>query len=393
MRLSDATRSLAAPALLGGAAWAAVAAFSMIATFADIIIGVSMVADSPAWNAIQYSVRILGPIGILISVSRLRGRSASVIEIVAGRAGPPTGAELERALRRVFNDPSLALAYAAADAWVGTDGRQLDLDNIPSGRVATVVPIAGSPSVGIIHDVLLLEEPALRRTLTAVVGLAVDNERLQSDLRAQLVEVKASRARIAEAADAERRRVERDLHDGAQQRLVALLVSLRTIRSRLGATPDPAVTSELDAASIEVRAAIAEVRELAQGLDPAIVREAGLAAAIRSLADRSPVPVTLDVTLDERLPARIESTAYFVLSEALANVAKHSAATRVVVRAHETDNVLYLTVADDGTGAADPNGHGLRGLADRVAAADARMTLSSPRGEGTTIEVAIPCAS
>ena len=391
--MSPGSRSIAAPALVAGAAWAAVAAFGMIAGFSEVIVGVPLVPDDSVWRAIEYSVQIVAPIGILISVSRLRSRSAAVIEIVAGPAGAPTGDELERALRAAFDDPALALAYPTPDGWIGTDGSRVDLDDLPVARVATVVAQPDGAGVAIVHDEMLLDEPALVRTVGAVVGLAVENGRLQDDLRHQLDEVKASRARIAEAADAERQRVERDLHDGAQQRLVALLMSLRTIKSRLGPSPDPTVLDELDAAANETRAAIAEVRELAQGLDPAIVREAGLTPALRSLADRSPIPVALKSDIDVRLPARVETTAYFVVSEALTNAAKHSGATRVALTASVTGDLLALTITDDGSGGADPSGHGLRGLIDRIAAVDGEVTISSPAGEGTTIEVRIPCAS
>jgi signal transduction histidine kinase len=392
-RMSAGARSVSGPALIGGAAWAAVAGFSMIALFSDAVMSFQAIPWDAVWTPLQYSVRILGPIGILLSVSRLRNRSTSVVDVVAGPEGAPRGAELERALRTAFHDPSLALAYPHATGWAETDGTPVDVEDLPPARAATMVAPPGAPEVAVIHDDLLLDDPTLMRTLRAVVGLAVDNDRLQSDLRAQLNEVTASRARIAEAADAERRRVEGDLHDGAQQRLVALLISLRTIRSRLGADPDPAIASEVDAASAEARAAIAELRELAQGLDPAIVREAGLSEALRSLAKRSAVPVTLETAIDRRLPARVETTAYFVVSEALTNVAKHAAATRVLIRAAAPAETLTFSISDDGTGGADPDGHGLRGLQDRVAAVGGQLLVTSLAAHGTTIDVSIPCVS
>src|SRR5262249_45138149 len=206
-------------------------------------------------------------------------------------------------------------------------------------------------------------------------------------------EVRASRTRIVEAADAERRRVERDLHDGAQQRLVALALSLRTIRTRLGPDVPEPVAAEIDAAAEEVRSAIAELRELAQGLDPAILREAGLAAAVQSLADRSPVPVTVELDLNGRMPSRVETAAYFVASEALANVAKHARASAAIVRARRVDDRLQLEIADDGIGGAPLDGAGLRGLVDRIAAVDGTLTLSATAGGGTRLEVVIPCVS
>ncbi len=261
------------------------------------------------------------------------------------------------------------------------------------GRAATILEADGHVGGAVVHDDTLLDDPDALRTVAAVVRLAIDNERLQDDLRAQLIEVRASRTRIVEAADAERRRVERDLHDGAQQRLVALAVSLRTIRTQLGDDVAPGAAAELEAASGEVRAAISELRELAQGLDPAILREAGLGAAVQSLADRSPVPVSVDVQLDDRLPPQVETAAYFVASEALANVAKHAHASSVTIRAQRHDDRFRLEVADDGVGGADIRGAGLRGLIDRIAAVEGTFTLTEPAGGGTRIEVTIPCAS
>src|SRR5262249_26028980 len=162
-----------------------------------------------------------------------------------------------------------------------------------------------------------------------------------------------------EAGDTERRRVERDLHDGAQQRLVALAVSLRTIRTRLGDRAPEAVALELEAASGEGRAAVAGLPGPTPGPGSAILREAGPGPGVQSLADRSPVPVTVDVRLDGRMPRQVETAAYFVASEALANVAKHARASSVVVRAHRDDESLRLEVEDDGVGGADVEGTGI----------------------------------
>lgn len=391
--LRPSARYVTAPVLVGGAAWSAYAAVGSIDGFVSYVLGIPILADGDVWNGIGYATRMLGPLGILLGAARLRDRTSSVVEIVAGPLGAPQGSDLETALRRAFDDPALQLASATPAGWTGLDGRAVDLDALPAARAATILESPGAPDAAIIHDVVLLDDPALVRTLTAVVRLAVDNDRLQGDLRAQLDEVRASRSRIVEAADAERRRVERDLHDGAQQRLVALAVSLRTIRVRLGADANPAVLYELDAAAAEVKSAIDELRELARGLDPAILREAGLGPALQSLADRSPIPVRTDLQIDGRLPARVETTAWFVSAEALANVAKHARASTATLAAHVVDGWLHLAVADDGIGGADPAGAGLRGLIDRVAATDGTLTVQPRVGGGTVLEVAIPCAS
>ncbi len=220
--------------------------------------------------------------------------------------------------------------------------------------------------------------------------LADVNARLQRQVEAQLEEVRASRARIVEAGDRERRRVERDLHDGAQQRLVALSLELRLARNALGDDADPAVRSRLDRAAEEAQAALVDLRDLAVGIHPLILTESGLAAAVESLADRTPVEVTIDIG-PQRYASTVEGAAYFIIAEALTNVAKYAKAQTATVRAAERGNELRIEVADDGIGGADPgSGSGLRGLVDRVAALDGTMTTDSPVGGGTTISARLP---
>jgi signal transduction histidine kinase len=380
------------PVLIGGFLWAVLAAAYTIGSSVGFWLEIEIVpTDGPGWTA-QYLVRMLGPIGLLVGALRLRRRTNAVVGVMAGRAGPPRGPELETALRAALDDPTLVLLYPAGDGgWVTAAGQPVSLPTLDAGRAATILESDGRVCGAVVHDSLLLDDTTVVRTLAAVVRLAVENERLEGDLQTQLDEVRASRARIVEATDLERRRLERDLHDGAQQRLVALAVSLRIIQGRLGEGVAPEVASELEAAAEEVRGAIAELRELAHGLDPAILREAGLGAAVQSLADRSPVPVTVEMALPDRLPLSVETTAYFVASEALANVAKHSGASVAVVRASRLDDWLQLEVADDGVGGADPGGAGLRGLMDRIAAVNGRFDLHTEPGGGTRIAVAIPC--
>ena len=394
LRSRHGARRVTDPILIGGALWAALGGLYAVGDLVATTFGVHLVPDDgPGWTA-QYVVRVLAPLGLLLGMARLRTGSSAAVKLLAGPDGAPRAAQLEQALRQALGDPALQLLYPAPDGgWVTVAGERTSLPSPDDGRAATILEADGHVGGAVVHDDTLLDDPDVIRTVAAVVRLAVDNERLQDDLREQLLEVRASRTRIVEAADAERRRVERDLHDGAQQRLVALAVSLRTIRTRLGDDVAPGVASELEAASGEVRAAIAELRELAQGLDPAILREAGLGAAVQSLADRSPVPVSVDVRLDDRLPPQVETAAYFVASEALANAAKHAQASAVTVRAQRRDDSFRLEVADDGVGGADIRGAGLRGLVDRIAAVEGTFTLTEPPGGGTRIEVTIPCAS
>jgi signal transduction histidine kinase len=214
-----------------------------------------------------------------------------------------------------------------------------------------------------------------------------------SEQRAAQTELRESRARIVEATDAERRRLERDLHDGAQQRLVSLSLSLRLARSKLRAGVDPSITTNLDEAALQLKTAIVELRELARGIHPAILTEAGLGPALDSLAARSTVPAVVTASPDRRLSPGVEATAYFVVSEALANVAKYASATSATVAAESPGSTLLVEVTDDGIGGADPStGSGLRGLADRVAALGGSFSVDSPRGGGTRVFASIPIA-
>jgi signal transduction histidine kinase len=213
-----------------------------------------------------------------------------------------------------------------------------------------------------------------------------------SQLRARVEALQASRDRAVDSAEAERRRIERDLHDGAQQRLVALAMDLGMARAKLETDP-AAATALVGEAHEEAKRALAELRDLARGIHPAVLADRGLDAAISALAARSPVPVGVEVATG-RLPGPVESTAYFVVAEALTNAAKHARAAEIGVRIARHRDLLIVEVADDGAGGADPaKGSGLRGLADRVAAVDGRLTVTSPSGGPTVIRAELPCGS
>jgi signal transduction histidine kinase len=213
--------------------------------------------------------------------------------------------------------------------------------------------------------------------------------RLNDELHARLEELAASRARIVTAGDVERRRLERNLHDGAQQRLVALSLALRVALAKLDSDP-AAVRATLAGAAEELALALAELRELARGLHPAVLTDRGLRAAVEMLAGRSPVPVEIADIPGERLPEPVEAAAYYLIAEALTNVAKYAGASAVRVRVAESDASVVVEVSDDGVGGADPaNGSGLRGLADRVEALGGSLEVSSPTGGGTTLRAEI----
>jgi signal transduction histidine kinase len=215
--------------------------------------------------------------------------------------------------------------------------------------------------------------------------------RLDADLRARVVELRASRARLVEAGDTERRRLERNLHDGAQARLVGVALLLGHARRRVAADPEETATL-LDRAMVELKASLAELRELARGIHPAVLTERGLAPALHALASRAPLPVAVETDGDQRLPAPVEVAAYFVVAEALANVAKYAQATEATVAVRRVNGCVTVEVADDGIGGADAaQGSGLLGLGDRVGALDGTLSLESPAGRGTRLRVEIPC--
>ena len=225
-----------------------------------------------------------------------------------------------------------------------------------------------------------------------------DNTHLMRMLTADVEELRASRARVVAASDAERRRIERDLHDGVQQRLVSLLLNLKLGRRRAagghGEGAEATSRALLDAVQGELEQALAELRTLVSGILPPVLADRGLAAAVEEVSARAPVRVDVEEMPAERMPERVEVAAYFVVSEAIANVAKHAGASRAAVRVSRRDGRALIEVADDGAGGADPTaGSGLRGLDDRVAALDGRLEVESAPGMGTTIRAEIPCAS
>jgi signal transduction histidine kinase len=331
------------------------------------------------------------PVAFLVGLLRMRLHRGAVAGLVVELGSLPSPVRLRAAIARCLGDRSLGLAF-----WLPGEGRYVDADGEPvdpvagSGQAVTVLEHDGKRLAALVHDRALLDEPELLDAVGAAAGLALQNARLQAELRAQLVEVRASRARIVAAGDAERRRLERDLHDGAQQRLLGIRLALQLARGRL-ADDGAAVEALLVEADVEVVGALAELRALARGIHPAILTEEGLAPALAGLARRAPVPVEVRVC-GERLPAAVEATAYFVAAEALANIVKHAQASCASVQVARNNGRLAVAVADDGHGGADPAGTGLRGLRDRVEALDGQLHVDSPPGGGTRIRAEIPCA-
>jgi signal transduction histidine kinase len=297
-------------------------------------------------------------------------------------------------LAAALGDPSLSLAYWRPEArtWIDADGRAVTFPTGDERRAVTVIERNGEAAAALTHDPSLLNDPWLIDSACAAASLALDNERLRADVAAQLAEVRASRARIVAAGDTARREIERDLHDGAQQRLVSVLLTLRLARTRTHEA-DSGLREALDQAIVGQQCALGELRDLASGIHPAILTEGGLGPALQSIVERAPVPVALRGLPDHRLPQPVEAAAYFVVSEALANIGKHAQARTASVDVHQETGRLVVEVADDGVGGADASqGTGLRGLADRVAALDGQLDVISPAGSGTRVVVTLPCA-
>ncbi|HSV39512.1 MAG TPA: ATP-binding protein [Nocardioidaceae bacterium] len=339
-------------------------------------------------------ITTLVPAVFLIGLLRRRLESSPIGDLVVALGGATTTETLQRALARTLRDPSVELAYWLPErgTYVDAEGHEFAMPMDGVARSTTFVERDGERLAAIVHDRALLENPRLVEAATAAAGLALENERLQAELRAKIVEVEASRVRIIEAGDDARRRIERDLHDGAQQRLLATALSLRLASDALDERIHPAGRLALESAAAETLDALAELRELAHGIHPAVLTEQGLRAAVEVLAERAPVAVLIDVPHD-RFATSIEATAYYVVSEALANVAKHAHATRVTVRARADGGSLVVDVIDDGAGGAAPTGGtGLSGLDDRVSALGGRLDLRSVLGEGTRLRIELPCS-
>ena len=295
------------------------------------------------------------------------------------------------ALRDALGDPGLEVRFVLApdDAPVDERGRPVVASD--DGREVHPVTRGGAVLGQIVWSPGRGGDRLLLPPVVEVASLAIEMARLRVELRRRLDEVAESRARIASVADEERRRIERDLHDGAQQRLVSIGLALRHAQHQLDLDPDEARRT-LDGAVVEIGSAIGELRGLAHGLRPALL-QSGLGPALRELADRAPVPVRVSAGAD-RYPAELEAAAYFVACEGLTNAVKHARAAQVVLEVARQDSTLIVTIADDGVGGARVgHGSGLTGLSDRVAARGGRLQLVSARGRGTTLRAELPCVS
>jgi len=384
VRLRGLARRASAPLLLGALG---------AASFAVVSLAAAALGDDEFRDRIESVdrfVTILVPLGFVAGLVRSHLRRSSASSLVV-QLREPSGETLRGRLARTLGDPTLDVAYWSPEAGGYVDEQGLPVD-VPetTDRAVTQVVAGDTPVAALLHDPALLEEPELVESVRATAALVLENERLAAEIRAQLAEVEASRTRILTATDEERRRLERDLHDGAQQRLVAL--SLKLALAQVDA--EPTAAAALAGAQDDLESALAELREFARGVHPSILREDGLDAAVQTLARHAPIPVSVSAGTEGRLPDRVELAAYFFVSEALTNIAKHARASSASVSTVAHDGALTVTVADDGVGGATlANGSGLAGLVDRLAALDGELEIESVPGLGTTLTARIPCAS
>ena len=372
-------------AAVAGALWAVLNGILTLATSPPEII-----YDLFWW---QIASLVALPLAMLWGLLRARLARVHVGELVVHLEETPVDG-LRDELALALEDPTLELGLwiPGRGIYVQPNGMQLSVPDDGPDRAVTLIEHDGERLAVLVHDPTLREEPKLVEAVAAAARLALVNARLHAEVRSQLETVKQSRARIVSAADEERRRIERDLHDGAQQRLVALALELRSAQRQLGGDGDPEIHELLASTADELQVAVEELRALAQGIHPGTLTQGGLRSALEALAARMPLPVTVDATA-ERLAPDVEATAYFVACEALANVVKHAHASRADVRASRSNGLLVVEVSDDGIGgAAAQNGSGLRGLADRVEAHGGRLSVESRSGAGTRVRGEIPCA-
>jgi signal transduction histidine kinase len=300
-------------------------------------------------------------------------------------------ADLRAPLARALRDPSLSLVYWLPQfgSWTDQDGKPVELPT-DAARATTLIERDGKHVAALVHDPALNDERELLDAVSAAAAIALETGRLQAELQANVDELRGSRARVIEAGQKERQRLERDLHDGAQQRLVALSLDLGVLETRLDGDAD--AQALLTQARDEIAVSLAELRDVARGLYPAVLSAHGLGVALESLAARAPVPVRLTVDVEGRVTEAVEVAAYYVVCESLANIGKHAHATLATVDVARADGHVVVEVVDDGLGGADTErGTGLRGLADRVEALGGRLRVWTPRGGGTRVKAELPC--
>jgi signal transduction histidine kinase len=364
---------------------------SLVMLAALLIAGTFQLPGFEIIRLATFAVAGLAPLAFLAGLLDARLAKAGVGELLVQLQANPAP-DLQELLARALRDPTLTLIYWLPQygSWADQDGNSAALPGPDSGRQVTLVKQKDEPIAALVYDATLGDEPELVAAVSAAAGIALENGRLQAELRARLQELQGSRSRVVEAEQHERQRLERNLHDGAQQRLVALALELGLLAEQTNR--DPATQDRLKRARGEVALSLDELRDVARGIHPAVVSGHGLAVALESLAAGAPLDVRLRTDGLPRLPEHLEVAAYYVVSESLTNTAKHAQASQVSVEARVADKNLIVEVVDDGIGGADSErGSGLRGLADRVEALNGRLQIWSAAGKGTRVRAELPC--
>ena len=364
---------------------------SLVMLAALLVAGAFQLPGFEVIRLVTFGVAGLAPLAFLAGLLDARLAKAGVGELLVQLRTDPTP-NLQALLAQALRDPTLSLIYWLPQygSWADQDGNPTSLPRSDNGRRVTFVKQNGEQIAALIYDAGLGEEPELVEAVSAAAGIALENGRLEAELRARLQELQGSRSRVVEAQQNERRRLERNLHDGAQQRLVALALELGRLAEK--ANYDPATQERLKRARREVAESLDELRDIARGLHPAVVSGHGLAVALESLAAATPLEVHLKTDRLPRLPEQLEVAAYYVVSESLTNAAKHAQGDTVTVEVGVTNETLIVEVVDDGIGGADSErGTGLRGLADRIEALNGHLRVWSSVGKGTRVRAEIPC--
>ncbi|MDQ3880498.1 MAG: histidine kinase [Chloroflexota bacterium] len=403
VRAGPAVRRARWPMLIAGGLAMGAAAFDALEYAYSTWTSAPLVQLPDPWDAVfswaQFAARTLVPLAFLVVTVRLRSAPGPLGALAARLDRSSGSGSIGDALRTALGDPSLVLLRPAdgdrgepSEVWITEVGTPAERPRASADRDVTFVGPPERLLAALLHDRALRDQPQLLEAVVRVLRLALENERLEASLREQLRAVTESRQRIVTATEEERRRLERDLHDGAQQRLVGVMLALRQAREAAAAGADPgALSEELDAAARQTSEAMRELRELARGIHPAILEDEGLAAAVRALSRRAGIPVAMRLAVNGRLPRVVESTAYFTIAEALTNAGRHARAAHAQVRIEQSDRTLEVEVTDDGDGGAQPErGSGLRGLADRVTAVGGSFEIASEPGRGTRIRATIP---
>jgi signal transduction histidine kinase len=364
---------------------------SLVMLAALLVAGAFQLPGFEVLRLATFGVAGLAPLAFLAGLLDARLAKAGVGELLVQLRTDPAP-DLQALLAQALRDPTLSLIYWLPQygSWADQDGNPRMLPEHNSGRRVAFVKQNGEQIAALIYDAAVSEETELVEAVSAAAGIALENGRLEAELRARLQELQGSRSRVVEAQQNERRRLERNLHDGAQQRLVALALELGLLAEK--ANNDPATQERLKRARSEVAESLDELRGIARGLHPAVVSGHGLAVALESLAAATPLEVHLKTDGLPRLPEQLEVAAYYVVSESLTNAAKHAHANTVTVEVGVTTDTLIVEIVDDGIGGADSErGTGLRGLADRIEALDGNLRVWSSVGKGTRVRAEIPC--